>query len=586
MVDVNGAIHHYVGPVRRFVNTPEGEPTNNIFDILPAPLRARVRDAIRRRASGEEPVRRSVAARFPDRDHSVRLDCIKIDEEGDEARFLLTFLDVEESQKHSEMPQADDDNYVRHLENELEILREDLQTTVEELETSNEELKASHEEAMASNEELQSANEELETSREELQSLNEELVTVNHQLEDKIVEVEKATDNLRNLLTSTRLPVLFLDTQLQISSFTASMAGLIELRDSDIGRPFSDLATKIDDPDLGSDAQSVLDDLQPIEREISGADGRVFLRRVQPYRTAEEKIGGVVATFTDITEQATTSRRLGARERQARILADLGQTALATRDLGAFFDEVCSSLRVALDCDYSRVLQFQENEEFFLIAGAGWHSGCVGNATIEKGRQSQAGYTLLEENSVLVQDLDKERRFEGPTLLTDHLVRSGISTVIVVGGKPWGVIGLHDREPGAFDEEDLAILEAVFNIIGSTRSVGVVLSGYLDDGAAGARAIVGKGGQVLVHDPADAMSPDMLRAAISAVGEPTGILDPQALGERLSEMVTEEVGPHRKVDGHVKLEMMIAGLEKASMASEEKLGELSPYNCPDCNGVL
>lgn len=123
-------------------------------------------------------------------------------------------------------------------------------------------------------------------------------------------------------------------------------------------------------------------------------------------------------------------------------------------------------------------------------------------------------------------------------------------------------------------------------VFGSTRSVGVVLSGYLDDGAAGARAIVGNGGQVLVHDPADAMSPDMPRAAISAVGEPTAILDPQALGERLSEMVTEEVGPHRKVDGHVKLEMMIAGLEKASMASEEKLGELSPYNCPDCNGVL
>ena len=468
VVDVNGAIHHYVGPVRRFVDTPEGEPTNNIFDILPAPLRARVRDAIRRRASGEEPDGRSVAVRFPDRDQSVRVDCIKIDEEGDEARYLLTFLDVEESQKHSEMPQADDDDYVRHLENELEILREDLQTTVEELETSNEELKASHEEAMASNEELQSANEELETSREELQSLNEELVTVNHQLEDKIFEVEKATDNLRNLLTSTRLPVLFLDPQLQISSFTASMAGLIELRDSDIGRPFSDLATKIDDPDLGTDAQSVLDDLQPIEREISSADGRVFLRRVQPYRTAEEKIGGVVATFTDITEQANTSRRLAARERQARIVADLGQTALATRDLGAFFDEVCSSLRVALDCDYSKILQIDQNEEFFLKAGAGWHSGCVGNATIEKGRQSQAGYTLLEENSVLVQDLDKERRFEGPTLLTDHLVRSGISTVIVVGGKPWGVIGLHDREPGAFDEEDLAILEAVSNIIAMT----------------------------------------------------------------------------------------------------------------------
>lgn len=123
-------------------------------------------------------------------------------------------------------------------------------------------------------------------------------------------------------------------------------------------------------------------------------------------------------------------------------------------------------------------------------------------------------------------------------------------------------------------------------VFGSTRAVGVVLSGYLDDGAAGSRAIVGNGGLVMVQDPAEAMSPDMPRATISAIGEPTAILNPGELGRRLSEIVVEEAGQHREVDSHVKLEMMIAGLEKASMASEERLGELSPYNCPDCNGVL
>ena len=123
-------------------------------------------------------------------------------------------------------------------------------------------------------------------------------------------------------------------------------------------------------------------------------------------------------------------------------------------------------------------------------------------------------------------------------------------------------------------------------VFGSTRAVGVVLSGYLDDGAAGARAIRRNGGAILVQDPSHSMSPDMPRAAISAVGEPDSILEPAELGRRLSSMVTEEVGPHREVDRSIKLEMMIAGLEKASMASEESLGELSPYNCPDCNGVL
>ena len=468
VIDTSGTIHHYVGPVRRFVDTPEGEPTTNIYNMLPAPLRSRVRDSVRRCAAGEEPDGREVAVRFHDRDQSVRVDCAKLDDEDAAERFLVTFVEVSAGKKASDTPKTDDDNYLRHLENELEIVREDLQTTVEELETSNEELKASHEEAMASNEELQSANEELETSREELQSLNEELVTVNHQLEEKISEVEKATDDLRNLLVSTRLPVLFLDQDLNISSFTASMSGLIELREGDIGRPFSELATKIDDPELGNDARGVLDTLQPIEREITGANSRVYLRRLQPYRTAEEKIGGVVATFTDITEQAKTSRRLASRERQARIVAELSQAALATRDLGKFFDEVCGALREALNCDYSKVLQLEEHDEFVMTAGAGWNSGCVGSARVDSGRRSQAGYTLLEEHSVLVHDLLTEKRFEGPSLLTDHAVRSGISTLITVGGKPWGVIGLHDREPDAFDEEDLAILESVSNIISMT----------------------------------------------------------------------------------------------------------------------
>lgn len=123
-------------------------------------------------------------------------------------------------------------------------------------------------------------------------------------------------------------------------------------------------------------------------------------------------------------------------------------------------------------------------------------------------------------------------------------------------------------------------------VFGSTRACGVVLSGYLDDGAAGARAIAGAGGRVLVQDPSEALSPSMPRAAISAVGEPTAILHAGALGERLSSLVAEEAGPHREADREVRLEMMIAGLERASMDSEESLGELSPYNCPDCNGVL
>lgn len=123
-------------------------------------------------------------------------------------------------------------------------------------------------------------------------------------------------------------------------------------------------------------------------------------------------------------------------------------------------------------------------------------------------------------------------------------------------------------------------------VFGSTRAVAVIMSGYLDDGAAGARAVQQSGGMVLVQDPTDAQSPDMPRAAISAIGEPDEILDAVALGGRLSTIVAEDAGEARDIDPNVKLELMVAGMERATMQTEERLGELSPYNCPDCNGVL
>lgn len=469
VVDTHGNVLHYSGAVRRFIETPEGEPTNNIYNLLPSPLKARVRNAVRKASSGGEVDDRPTSIRLSSKDLVVRIDCDLLPDHADanDPQFLVTFVEVEdEAPKVRKEGAEGDQDYVQHLEHELEIVREDLQTTVEELETSNEELKASHEEAMASNEELQSANEELETSREELQSLNEELVTVNHQLEDKINEVEKTTDDLRNLITSTRLPVLFLDQDLNISSFTSTMSGLIELRDGDVGRPLSELATKVDDPLLEEDAASVLGDLQPIEREVKATSGNIFLRRIQPYRTSDERIGGVVATFTDITEKAAATARLADRERQARILAELGQKALSNLKIDQFLTEACGALREAFACDYAKVLELDQEEDCLrIVAGVGWKSGLVGTACVETDRKSQGGYTLRENHAVLVSNFEDERRFEAPDLLVDHDVSSGISTLISVAGKPWGVLGLHDRKPDHFTENDLDVLQAVANII-------------------------------------------------------------------------------------------------------------------------
>jgi two-component system CheB/CheR fusion protein len=199
---------------------------------------------------------------------------------------------------------------LRLLEEELRRTQRELRGAVEDLEIANEELKVANEEAMSMNEELQSTNEELETSKEELQSVNEELTTVNAQLQEKVREIEGTNNDLGNLLSSTDTPTLFLDRELRIKRFVPTAAQLFSLRASDLSRPLSDIASRIDMAALRRDAERVLADLQPRQEETRSDDGRCHLRRTQPYRTGDGTVEGVVVTFTDISELKAATEEL------------------------------------------------------------------------------------------------------------------------------------------------------------------------------------------------------------------------------------------------------------------------------------
>ena len=193
---------------------------------------------------------------------------------------------------------------------ELEILLqrsyEDLQGTREEMQTSQEELKSTNEELQSTNEELQSTNEELTTSKEEMQSLNEELQTINIELQSKVSDFIRANDDMKNLLNSTEIATLFLDKELNIRRFTEQVTKIFKLRSADIGRPFTDLVTDLLYPDMDHHARQVIKSLTTIETAIATTDGRWFNVRIMPYRTVDDRIDGLVMTFTDIT----TAKRL------------------------------------------------------------------------------------------------------------------------------------------------------------------------------------------------------------------------------------------------------------------------------------
>ncbi|MEI6050358.1 MAG: chemotaxis protein CheB [Bacteroidota bacterium] len=189
----------------------------------------------------------------------------------------------------------------KELEIELQRSYEDLQGTPEEMQTSQEELKSTNEELQSTNEELQSTNEELTTSKEEMQSLNEELQTVNIELQSKVTEYLRANDDMKNLLNSTEVATLFLDKELNIRRFTDQVTKIFILRETDYGRPFTDLVTDLQYPEIGIHALQVIKTLTAIETATTTKDGKWLNVRIMPYRTIDDHIDGLVMTFTDIT---------------------------------------------------------------------------------------------------------------------------------------------------------------------------------------------------------------------------------------------------------------------------------------------
>lgn len=206
------------------------------------------------------------------------------------------------------------------LEREVNIAKQEVQTIREEMQSSQEELKSANEELQSTNEELQSTNEEITTSKEEMQSMNEELQTINHELQAKVDELSRINNDMKNLLDSTNIATLFLDSALNVRRFTNATSKITRLLPGDEGRPVTDIASSLLYAELADDAQEVLRTLVSMEKQIQTGNGNWFVARILPYRTLENMIDGVVITFTEITDAKKLEAELRSTEKQLREL--------------------------------------------------------------------------------------------------------------------------------------------------------------------------------------------------------------------------------------------------------------------------
>ncbi|HYW94322.1 MAG TPA: CheR family methyltransferase, partial [Bacteroidales bacterium] len=314
ITDKRGDIQYSLGKCDNYFAFHVGEPNQNILNVAREGLKIPLSNALRKvNSEWRRTEVQNIKVHISNRSEHVDLVITPILKPAAFKGLLivtiepsLALLDLPDNQLYDQ--QKDTAEYIRQLELELEETHEYLNNVIEELETSNEELKSANEEAQSTNEELQSTNEELETSKEEMQSLNEELETSNTELIRKIDEVTSINNDLNNFLRSTQIGTLFLDKNMKVKRFTPEIKNIVNLQDSDIGRSIKDFGVNFLDQNFFSDISKVLEKLAPVEKEISKGKDDIYWMRILPYRTFDDKIDGVVITFTNVTEKYRIQR--------------------------------------------------------------------------------------------------------------------------------------------------------------------------------------------------------------------------------------------------------------------------------------
>jgi two-component system cell cycle sensor histidine kinase/response regulator CckA len=207
---------------------------------------------------------------------------------------------------------------------------------------------------------------------------------------------------------------------------------------------------------------------RPLVLRCMHADGtRVWIElRNVPVHDDAGHLVAVEGIARDITDLKRTETELRVRAQQQAVVADLGQRALAGADLSELMHTAVVAAARTLGVEYAKILELLRLDKVLLLrAGVGWQEGCVGHVTVSTGIDSQAGYTLVANEPVIVEDLDTETRFHAPKLLTDHGVQSGISVLIGNRQFPFGILGVHSTERRRFTPDDVHFVQAVANVL-------------------------------------------------------------------------------------------------------------------------
>jgi two-component system CheB/CheR fusion protein len=478
LVDVDFTIVHLSESANRYLQFSAGEPSLNLMNTILPELRLEMRTALFRALEHNQTATTApLAANIQGQRRLVQLFVSP----ALGGQVLVVFLDIPASELgtlRAPAPLSEgDDPYLRQIEAELETTKAQLQSALESSETQHEELRAANEELQSINEEYRSTLEELETSKEELQSINEELKTLNQELKDNVEDLSQANNNLHNLMAATDVASLFVDRELAIRLYTPSLAQIFNIMPVDQGRPLAHVTHRLDGGNLLDDVRQVLSTLVPLEREVSQAGERHYLMRLSPYRTAEDRIDGVIITFVDITaRQQAEAARQALTEQLELELADAKQLQLISAlliqegNVETLYRQILDAALALMRADAgSMQMADAGRDDLRLLTWQGLHPESAAFwQRVDEDSGSCCGEVLRAGARVVVPDTETCDFMAGTPDLEAYR-RSGIRAVqatplISRSGRLLGVLSTHWRQPHEPTERDLGL----FDVLAST----------------------------------------------------------------------------------------------------------------------
>lgn len=289
LINHRGEILHIQGKTGQYLEMSTGKPSGHVVDNAREELKSELSYAIRHTIKQrKEIIVPNIAMQPGSRGEYINLIVTPVEGHPEQPDLLsVVFQAVTTGEQYTEGEVSTMD--AQEIEQELIETQPQLRDTISALEESNRE--------------EQSTNEELEASQEALQSSNK-------LLREKVKELDCAHSDIKNLLNSTNVIILFLDTQLRITRYTPQLQKVIDLEELSTGGSIQKLKTILAYNTLTQDARQVLETQQTIQREVATSHNLYYWLTINPYRNVQNEVGGVTITFTDITDKKQREEEL------------------------------------------------------------------------------------------------------------------------------------------------------------------------------------------------------------------------------------------------------------------------------------